>query len=308
MTWTLADIPSQSGRIALVTGATRGLGLEVAKALATAGATVVLAGRDRQRGEDASAEFRRAGWLADFEPLDLGDPADVTRFAARLMARLPKLDLLVNNAGVMAIPQRLVTAAGFETQFGVNYLGHFALSARLMPALRLGRARVVSLASLAHRRGRIDFDDLQSERGYRPWTAYQQSKLAMLMFARELQRRSQAAGWGITSVAAHPGVAMTELFETGPGIGRGGRSLERTLIQVAGPLFAQTAARGALPILYAATSPDAQPGGYYGPDGFHEMQGNPAPARVSRRAADDSAASRLWELSERLCAIGYPAV
>jgi len=167
---------------------------------------------------------------------------------------------------------------------------------------------VVSVASLAHLRGRINFADLQAERGYWPWVAYQQSKLAMLMFGRELQRRSAAAGWGVASLAAHPGIARTELFESGPGMGRrGGRSMEGTLMRLAGPLFAQSAERGALPILYAATAPDAEPGGYYGPDGFREMKGDPAPARVSANAADPAAAARLWEESERLCGVRFGA-
>ena len=323
MAWTVADIPRTDGRTALVTGATRGLGLHVAEALARSGMRVVLAGRDRAAGEAAVAAIhaRRTaegrGGLAEFTPLDLGSLADVASFAAAFAARHPTLDLLVNNAGVMAIPTRQVTADGFERQLGVNYLGHFALTARLLPLLRRGSAarvelgdapRVVSVASLAHLRGRIDFPDLQLERGYRPWTAYQQSKLAMLMFGREMQRRSATAGWGVASLAAHPGVARTELFESGPGQGRrGGWSPERALMRLFGPLFAQSAEHGALPILYAATAPEAEPGGYYGPDGVREMRGDPAPARVSAVASDPVAAARLWDESERLCGVRFEA-
>jgi len=277
---------------------------------------VVLAGRDRVAGEAAAAAIRarhtgvgRDGAATSFLVLDLGSLADIASFASGMSAQHPTLDLLVNNAGVMAIPTRHATTDGFERQLGVNYLGHFALTARLLPLLRRGRGpRVVSVASLAHLRGRINFADLQAERGYWPWVAYQQSKLAMLMFGRELQRRSAAAGWGVASLAAHPGIARTELFESGPGMGRrGGRSMEGTLMRLAGPLFAQSAERGALPILYAATAPDAEPGGYYGPDGFREMKGDPAPARVSANAADPAAAARLWEESERLCGVRFGA-
>ncbi len=312
MAWTVADIPEGGGRTALVTGATHGLGLHVAQALARSGMGVVLAGRDRAAGEAAVAAIRArqgAGGTVGFVPLDLGSLADVESFASGMAAQYPALDLLVNNAGVMAIPSRQATADGFERQLGVNYLGHFALTARLLPLLRRGRgARVVSVASLAHLRGRIDFADLQSERGYRPWLAYQQSKLAMLMFGRELQRRSVAAGWGVSSLAAHPGIARTELFGSGPGQGRrGGWSPERTLMRLFGPLFAQSAGQGALPILYAATAPGAEPGGYYGPDGFREMKGDPAPAQVSAAASDPVAAARLWDESERLCGVRFGA-
>lgn len=312
MAWTVADIPEGGGRAALVTGATRGLGLHVAQALARSGMGVVLAGRDRAAGEAAVAAIRArqgAGGTVSFVPLDLGSLADVESFASGMAAQYPALDLLVNNAGVMAIPSRHATVDGFERQLGVNYLGHFALTARLLPLLRRGRsARVVSVASLAHLRGRIDFADLQSERGYRPWPAYQQSKLAMLMFGRELQRRSVAAGWNVSSLAAHPGIARTELLESGPGQGRrGGWSPERTLMRLFGPLFAQSAERGAAPILYAATAPGAEPGGYYGPDGFREMKGDPAPAQVSAAASDPVAAARLWDESERLCGVRFGA-
>ena len=315
MAWTVADMPRGDGRTALVTGATRGLGLHVAGALAHGGMRVVLAGRDRAAGEAAVAaiQARQAadgrGGLAEFAPLDLGSLADVASFAAAFAARHPTLDLLVNNAGVMAIPTRHTTVDGFERQLGVNYLGHFALTARLLPLLRRGGTpRVVSVASLAHLRGRINFADLQSRRSYGPWAAYQQSKLAMLMFGREMQRRGVAAGWGVASLAAHPGIARTELFESGPGQGRrGGWSPERALMRLFGPLFAQSAERGALPILYAATAPEAEPGGYYGPDGSREMTGDPAPARVSAAASDPVAAARLWDESERLCGVRFEA-
>lgn len=314
MGWTGAEMADGRGRTALVTGATRGLGLHVAEGLARSGMRVVLAGRDRAAGEAAAETIRARGLAAgggeaavSFAALDLGSLADVASFAERVTGEYPRLDLLVNNAGVMAIPSRHVTSDGYERQFGVNHLGHFALTARLLPSLRrTAGARVVSVASLAHLRGRIDFADLNAERRYGAWRAYTQSKLAVLMFAREMQRRSAAQGWGVSSLAAHPGIARTELFETGPGTARrGGWSPERLLMRVGGRLFAQSAERGALPILFAAAAGEAEPGGYYGPDGFREMTGSPAPARVSSAARDPAAGARLWAESERLCGLRF---
>ena len=201
----------------------------------------------------------------------------------------------------MTPPGRLTTEDGFELQFGVNYLAHFALTARLLPLLKAARgARVVNLSSGAHHTGRIDFDDLQWEERYRPWLAYSQSKLAMLVFAFELQRRSQAAGWGFIADAAHPGYARTELIANGPGADSFVSRVGAVLIQ---PWMSQSAADGALPQLYAATSPDAAGGGYYGPDGFFEMKGHPKAARVARQAEDEAVARRLWTVSETLTGV-----
>jgi NAD(P)-dependent dehydrogenase (short-subunit alcohol dehydrogenase family) len=205
------------------------------------------------------------------------------------------LDILINNAGVMALPRRQVTADGFEMQLGTNHLGHFALTARLLPLLRRASApRVVSLSSLAHRTGRIDFNDLQGARLYSPWKAYGQSKLACLMFALELQRRSSAAGWKVTSNAAHPGFARTNLFTSGPG------GLLSVATDFAAPFFGHSAADGARPTLFAATSPTAEPGGYYGPGGFGELRGAPARALIMPQARDAAAAARLWDVSATL--------
>jgi len=304
--WTAADIPSQNGKTAVVTGATGGLGYETALALARAGAVVVVAGRDELRGVAMVQRINAFGPAsqASFEPLDLANLASIAAFATRIAERYLALDLLVNNAGIMGLPQRRATSDGFEAQLGTNYLGHFALTARLLPSLRrAGQPRVVSVSSLAHRRGRIDFGDLQAERRYSPWRAYEQSKLAMLLFAAELQRRSDAAGWGLTSVAAHPGVARTEIFRDVVQ-GRGAR-LKEALAEVAMILVAQSAAQGALPLLYAATAPGVRPGGYYGPDGFREMKGYPAPAKVSAQGRDDAAAARLWDASERITGVRF---
>lgn len=293
--WTLADMPAQRGTVAVVTG-TGGLGFEDAVALARAGAEVVLAGRNPAKGSDAVAAIAQQvpGATIRFEPLDLASLASVRAFSARIRETVPKLDLLINNAGVMVPPTRQVTEDGFELQMGTNYLGHFALTGELMPLLRAsGRARVISLSSVAARNGRIHFDDLHCAKAYVPMQAYSQSKIACLMFGRELQRRSAAAGWGVTSIAAHPGVSRTDLLHNAPG--RTSLSgLARTYLWF---LF-QPAAQGALPTLYAATAPEAQGGAYYGPDGIGEIRGYPGPAAVPAAALDAAAASRLWAVSE----------
>ena len=213
-----------------------------------------------------------AGARLSYEHLDLASLASVADFAQRMHVR-QSLDLLINNAGVMALPRRQTTADVFEMQFGTNHLGHFALTARLMPLLRRASGpRVVSLSSLVHRTGFIDFNDLQGVRVYSPWKAYGQSKLACLMFALKLQRRSDAAGWNLISNAAHPGFARTNLFASGPG------GLLSFATDLAAPLFGHSAANGARPILFAATSPEARPGAYYGPGGIGELRGAPARA------------------------------
>jgi NAD(P)-dependent dehydrogenase (short-subunit alcohol dehydrogenase family) len=290
------EIPSQLGKTVVVTGATGGLGYETALALAKAGAEVILTGRDDQKGQSAIEKVSRevVGAKVGYERLDLASLASIAEFAERMRART-SLDILINNAGVMALPRRQVTADGFEMQFGTNHLGHFALTARLMPLLRRANgARVVSLSSLAHRTGRIDFNDLQGVRVYSPWKAYGQSKLACLMFALELRRRSDAAGWKVTSNAAHPGFARTNLFTSGPG------GLLSVATDFAAPFFGHSAADGARPTLFAATSPTAGPGGYYGPGGFGELRGAPARALIMPQARDAVAAARLWDVSATL--------
>ncbi len=240
-----------------------------------------------------------------FERLDLASLGSVEAFAMGLAARPGSLDILINNAGVMALPQRQETADGFEMQFGTNYLGHFALTARLAPVLARGpyEPRVVSLASLAHRQGRIELRDLQAERSYEPWAAYRQSKLAMLIFARELQRRATEAGWALRSVAAHPGWAVTDIIDKGPG--QGGNGLKVGLMNLVFRLLGQSAEAGALPILFAATSPQAEPGGYYGPAGRGELRGPVAPSVVMPQAADLETARALWEASEKLVGLAF---
>jgi NAD(P)-dependent dehydrogenase (short-subunit alcohol dehydrogenase family) len=301
--WTQENIPSQRGRTAVVTG-TGGLGYEDAVALARSGADVVLAGRNAGKGAEAVAQLKSAvpGAKVRFEVLDLADLGSVKAFADRLATQQDSLDLLINNAGVMVPPQRQQTKDGFELQLGTNYLGHFALTARLLPLLRKGRdARVVTLSSVAARSGHIDFADLQSEHAYVPMTAYGQSKLACLMFAFEMQRRSAAGGWGVASLAAHPGISRTDLLHNAPGrLSPSG--LARTYLWF---LF-QPAWQGALPTLFAATDRHAVPGGYYGPHALGETRGYPSAARAPRQAEDRTVAERLWRVSEELTGVSFP--
>jgi NAD(P)-dependent dehydrogenase (short-subunit alcohol dehydrogenase family) len=286
-----------AGRTAVVTG-TGGLGLEDALALGRAGFDTIIAGRNPDKGAAAVARIRAVVPAARirFERLDLASLASIAEFGERLGARQDRLDLLINNAGVMVPPVRQETADGFELQFGTNHLGHFALTAALLPLLRKGGdARIVSLSSVAARSGAIDFADLNGEQAYRPMAAYSQSKLACLMFAFELQRRSVAQGWGVSSIAAHPGIARTDLLHNAPGR-HSAAGLARSLLWF---LF-QPAAQGALPTLFAATSPQAQGGGYYGPDRWSEARGYPAEAKIPPRALDEVAAARLWDISARM--------
>jgi NAD(P)-dependent dehydrogenase (short-subunit alcohol dehydrogenase family) len=302
--WDVGQMPAQDGRIALITGATGGIGYEAALALAGKGARVILAARNAEKGEAALAKIRRVHPKADvrFELLDLASLESVAACAERLLTAEPRLDLLINNAGVMTPPTRQETADGFELQFGTNHLAHFALTLRLLPLIRRGQSpRVVTVSSGAHHTGRIDFDDLNwVKRRYRPWLAYSQSKLANVLFAFELQRRSHLGGWGVMSNACHPGYARTDLIANGPGLENMRFGL---LLQ---PFMSQSAADGALPTLYAATSPDATGGGYYGPSRLFELVGPPKPARVASQAKRPATAKRLWTVSEELTGVALP--
>lgn len=300
--WTTHNIPSQKGRSAVVTG-TGGLGYEDALALALAGASVVIAGRNPQKGAEAVAAINQSVPEAQvrFARLDLADLASIAGFAAQLAQERDSLDLLINNAGVMTPPKRRATTDGFELQFGTNYLGHFALTAHLMPLLKRGRTpRVVTLGSIAARSGAINFDDLQSERSYKAGPAYSQSKLACIMFALELSRRSKAAGWGVESLGAHPGVSRTDLLPNGAGEWSAAGMARRFL-----PFLFQPVWQGALPTLYAATDPGARDGAYYGPDRISGTRGYPIEEKPPGQALDNTAAARLWEMSLRLTGVTF---
>jgi NAD(P)-dependent dehydrogenase (short-subunit alcohol dehydrogenase family) len=297
--WTAADIPGQHGRVAVVTGANSGLGLATARELARAGARVVLACRSTEKGAAAAARIGAEVSGADVAPavLDLTALESVRAFAATAPERL---DLLVNNAGVMAVPRRL-TPDGFESQFGTNHLGHFALTGLLLGNLLAAPApRVVTVSSTLHRTGTVSFDDLQGERKYNRWGAYGQSKLANLMFCFELQRRAVAAEVALLSMAAHPGYAATNLHSAATD-----RFHERWYMAIGNKLLAQSADMGALPTLYAATVPDLPGGTYVGPGGRSEQRGFPRVVAAAGKAYDEQAWRRLWEVSEALTGVHY---
>jgi NAD(P)-dependent dehydrogenase (short-subunit alcohol dehydrogenase family) len=300
--WTTENIPSQRGRSAVVTG-TGGLGYEDALALARAGASVVIAGRNPLKGAEAVAAIKKVvpGAQVRFGKVDLANLASIAGFATQLAQEQDSLDLLINNAGVMTPPERRETSDGFELQFGTNYLGHFALTARLLPLLKRGKSpRVVTLGSVAARSGAIDFDDLQAERGYKPMPIYRQSKLACIMFAFELSRRSKAAGWGVESLAAHPGISRTDLIPNGAGRSSASGMARRFLW-----FMFQPASQGALPTLFAATDPAARDGAYYGPHSMGEMRGYPTEVKTPKQALDAAAATRLWETSRELTNVTF---
>lgn len=300
--WNISRIPDQTGRTAIVTGASSGLGTEVADALARKGATVILAVRNEAKGETARARILAGtpGANVTVSRVDMADLASIRAFAAREGER-PAIDILVNNAGLGMQPARAVTADGFERQFGTNHLGPFALTGLLLPALlRSKAARVVAVASIAHRGGKIDFPDLQGEARYSGGKAYNQSKLANILFARELDRRARAAGAPLVSVVAHPGISATGFIDAT----QMGGVQTRVANFIVG-LVGQDAAAGADPLIYAATMPDVAGGQYWGPDGLLEFRGRPAPAKLSSQAQDMGTAARLWRESERLTGVSY---
>ena len=312
MSWTAASIPDLSGRLALVTGASSGLGLETARALVARGATVVMACRSRRRGEEARQILLTSpaagtdpaipGGGLDLLDLDLADLASVRSAAAAVADRYGRLDLLINNAGVMA-PPRTLTRDGFELQFGTNHLGHFVFTLLLLPLLRQSPGgRVVHVTSGAQYFGRIAFDDLQGERNYDRWRAYGQSKLANVMTAVELQRRLQAEGSGVLSLAAHPGLARTNLQPAS--VAMNGSKLEALAYRLMDPLF-QSAAMGALPQLFAATALEASPAGHYGPDQLGGLRGHPTAVRMAPAVSDAAQRERLWRVSEELGGVAF---
>ena len=296
---------SMAGRSVVITGS-GGLGYETARALANAGARVTLASRNPEKGRSAVEQLRAAipNAQVSFEVLDLANLASISAFAQRMLAERTSLDVLINNAGVMAPPKRLETTDGFEVQFATNYLGAFALTAQLLPLIRAGKApRLITVSSLSDRSGTINFDDLQSKKSYNAMAAYEQSKRADLVFALEFKRRSDAAQWGIASIVAHPGIARTDIIPNGAGrnspIGK--------IMRIIGPIIAQTPAAGARSIVFAASSPDAKDGAYYGPTGPGSTRGNPGPALIAPSALDAKTAARLWSTSEQLSGAHFQA-
>jgi NAD(P)-dependent dehydrogenase (short-subunit alcohol dehydrogenase family) len=303
--WTAKDIPLQTGRRVLITGANSGIGFETALELARQGAEVILPARTQAKAQDAITRIVRQVPIANLHPeiLDLASLTSVRSFAKRVIEMFPgqSLDLLINNAGVMALPRQEETEDGFERQFATNYLGPFALTGLLLPSIKAKPgSRVVTVSSGVSKQGKIEFDNLQSERTYKPmFGAYAQSKLADLIFTQELQRRLTSSGSPILSTAAHPGYAVTNLQADHIGFGL---TLMTNMLK---PFFSQDAAHGALPTLYAAVAPDAVAGGYYGPDGIGEMKGFPTSVPLANGALDLVLADRLWKESERLTGVTF---
>lgn len=301
--WTTINIPQRNDGLAVITGSTEGVGFEDALALSSAGWNVIMMGRNAEKGTESIAKIHKINPKAKviFEKIDLADLSSIKSFALRMASRGQAINLLINNAGVMTPPKRLETADGFELQFGTNHIGHFALTAQLLPLLRKSPvARVVTVSSIANREGIINFDDLQSKSSYAPGKAYSQAKLANLMFALELQRQSEKHGWGIVSMAAHPGVSRTNLLITGAGRWSAA-GMARTFL----PFLFQPQAQGALPTLFAATSPEAKGGSYYGPDKMGETRGFPIIAKIPSQAEDLNVAAKLWEISQKLAKVKF---
>lgn len=301
--WTPERLPALSGKSFVITGGNSGIGYEAARMLGAKGATVTILCRSKDKAETAVASLKAqapAGQF-DFALLNLADLSSVRVAAKKLRERHAKIDGLVNNAGIMMVPRRELTVDGFETQFGVNHLGHFAFAGLLSDLVEAAGGRFVAVASIAHRFApRIAFNNLMFERGYMPTRAYAQSKLANLIYALELNRRLEAAGCKARSYACHPGYSDTNLQSTGPS------ALMATVMKPLTAVFSQPASKGAIPTVLCAAGAEAEPGGYYGPKGFSEMTGPVGKARPERQARDESAAAHLWEISETLTGVNWP--
>ncbi|HEX3771112.1 MAG TPA: oxidoreductase [Polyangiaceae bacterium] len=308
--WSTADIPDLSGKTFLVTGANSGIGFEAVKVLAAKGGSVVLACRNQEKGRAALEQVRQAAGLTTpklyLEALDLGDLQSIHAFADKMLKDHPRIDVLINNAGIMAIP-RQTTKDGFETQIGTNHLGHFALTGLLLGrVVESAPSRVVTVSSLAHTMGKfraLDAADLRLETGYTKWGAYGRSKLANLLFAYELERRLEAKFPGVLSVACHPGYAATNLQAVGPEMT--GSVLGKAFMSIGNAVFAQSAGAGALPTLYAATAPDVRGGDFIGPGGPFKMMGAPVKQNSNRLSHDRDAARKLWDTSAQVTGVDY---
>jgi NAD(P)-dependent dehydrogenase (short-subunit alcohol dehydrogenase family) len=306
--WTAANMPPQHGKLAYITGANSGIGFHAALELARKGATVILACRDVAKAEAARSRIFAEVPTAQLEiaQLDLASLASVRAAAQSFLSTGRRLDLLINNAGIMALPERRLSPDGFELQLATNHFGHFALTGLLLPSITQPSSaappRIVTVSSIAHRGATMDFSNLNWEHDYKPWPAYRRSKLANLLFGFELHRRLTRAQLAAMSVVVHPGVSNTNLFKAGPGSGRGPEAF-------LGPLFirliGQSDAQGALPTLYAATAAEIESGHFYGPDGFREMRGYPVEVRAEAQAYDETLAAKLWQVSEELTGVRY---
>jgi NAD(P)-dependent dehydrogenase (short-subunit alcohol dehydrogenase family) len=307
--WTAAKIPPQHGKLAYITGANSGIGYHAALELARAGATVILACRDQAKADAARKKILVAIPAAQLEvaQLDLSSLDSVRAAAQSFLSTNRRIDLLINNAGVMALPQRRVTADGFELQLGTNHFGHFALTGLLLPSILqptpAAPPRIITVSSIAHRGATMDFDNLNWEHDYKPWPAYRRTKFGNLLFGFELHRRLSRANAPAMSIVVHPGVSNTNLFAAGPGTGKG---IEAIMAPLVIRVIAQSDAQGALPTLYGATSPDAKSGHFYGPNGLRQMRGYPVEVRAEQQAYDESLAAKLWQVSEQLTGVRFP--
>jgi NAD(P)-dependent dehydrogenase (short-subunit alcohol dehydrogenase family) len=305
--WTTADISDQTGKLAVITGANSGIGFSAARELARKGCRVILACRNQTKADAAKQRIENEipGAAVEVGLMDLSSLQSIRDFAEQINHGNP-VDVLINNAAVMALPVRQTTVDGFELQFGSNHLGHFALTGLLLPVLLASKAaRVITVASIAHQGKKIPFDDLQSEHRYDPWAAYGQTKLANLLFGFELERRFRQTATPAVSIVVHPGLSSTSIFKNGPGAKGGFRA---AIMQVGFAMTAQSADQGALPTLFAATAIEAIGGKYYGPDGWFEWRGYPAEAKVSEEARDEMTAGNLWEISMKLTGVNYDGV
>jgi len=308
--WTENDIPDLTGKRVLVTGAASGIGYEAARGMAQHGAEVLLVDRNEKAGAEALQKIRalRADAKVQFLPLDLSSLKAVREFGAKLVAEGKPLDILVNNAGIQPISERCTSSDGFELTFAIGHLGHFTLTALLFPLLLKSSApRVVTVSSLVHRLGQFDWNDLQMEHGYFSQRPYNQTKLANLLFARELQRRAKAAGLNLLSLAVHPGVSRTNIGASRKNLGKYHLHdhMITAVLSAVMSLFGQSATGGGWPTMYASTMPNVTPGGFYGPDGFGETRGAPAPAKIHKAGLNDANAKRLWEVTEKLTGVRF---